>query len=200
MKRHHVLNILAAHIGAKTYLEIGVRDGKNLEKVKCPLKLGVDPDPTSAAGVIMTSDEFFKTNTQTFDLVFIDGLHLAEQVLRDVANSAKVLNEGGFIVLHDCLPKKEFLQFRTPRPLKKGRTTYPPWNGDVWKAWVALRNADVQGFIVNTDSGVGVLAHCSRRNLSDIKVPELSWADYKAMRNEPENSILCLVSATAFRG
>ena len=54
----------------------------------------------------MTSDEFFSQNKETFDLIFIDGLHIHEQVLKDIDNSLNVLNENGVILLHDCLPAK----------------------------------------------------------------------------------------------
>ena len=32
----------------------------------------------------MTSDEFFIQNKNTFDLIFIDGLHIYEQVIKDI--------------------------------------------------------------------------------------------------------------------
>jgi len=49
----------------------------------------------------MTSDTFFLKNKRTFDIIFIDGLHIYDQVKRDVLNSIKVLNKDGFILLYD---------------------------------------------------------------------------------------------------
>jgi hypothetical protein len=40
----------------------------------------------------MTSDEFFEINKSTYDIIFIDGLHIDEQVERDIINGLKILN------------------------------------------------------------------------------------------------------------
>ena len=45
-----------------------------------------------------------------FDLIFIDGLHLANQVQKDIENSLKFIKDEGFIVLHDCNPPSEYHQ------------------------------------------------------------------------------------------
>ena len=51
-----------------------------------------------------TSDEFFKKNlNEKFDLIYIDGNHHSDNVLRDARNSFKLLNKGGFIVFDDFL-------------------------------------------------------------------------------------------------
>ncbi len=43
----------------------------------------------------MTSDDFFRQyQGPPFDLIFIDGLHLSEQVLTDVRNSLDWLSPG----------------------------------------------------------------------------------------------------------
>ena len=39
----------------------------------------------------MSSDEFFLKNKDQFDIIFIDGLHVYEQVKRDIENSLIVL-------------------------------------------------------------------------------------------------------------
>ena len=54
----------------------------------------------------MTSDEFFENNEIYFDCIFIDALHIYEQVRKDILNSVKFLNTHGIIIIHDCLPKK----------------------------------------------------------------------------------------------
>ena len=51
-----------------------------------------------------TSDDYFKKNLkEKFDLIYIDGNHHADNVLRDARNSFKLLNKGGFIVFDDFL-------------------------------------------------------------------------------------------------
>mgnify|MGYP001232708404 CR=1 FL=1 len=48
--------------------------------------------------------ESFKKNlNEKFDLIYIDGNHHADNVLRDARNSFKLLNKGGFIVFDDFL-------------------------------------------------------------------------------------------------
>ena len=51
----------------------------------------------------MTSDEFFKNNKKKFDLIYIDGSHYAQNVLRDFENSFSVLQDGGILICDDFL-------------------------------------------------------------------------------------------------
>ena len=39
----------------------------------------------------MTSDEFFKSNNEFFDLIFLDGLHTYEQTIKDIDNSIQII-------------------------------------------------------------------------------------------------------------
>ena len=85
------------------YLEIGCDRNENFSKIKIKSKTGVDP----LRGTIRkTSDEFFKSNKEEFDIIFLDGLHTYEQTIKDINNSLKFLNTRGVILIHDCLPKK----------------------------------------------------------------------------------------------
>ncbi|WP_100612251.1 class I SAM-dependent methyltransferase [Confluentibacter lentus] len=64
----------------------------------------------------MTSDEFFQklsandilSNSIKFNVIFIDGLHLAQQADRDIKNAIKYIKNDGFIVVHDCNPPSEW--------------------------------------------------------------------------------------------
>lgn len=76
--------------------------GYNWVGVAAEIKHGVDPNVDTTYR--MTSDEFFKNYIkQKYDIVFVDGLHLHEQVYRDIINSLNNLNENGVIVVHDCI-------------------------------------------------------------------------------------------------
>ena len=102
----------------------------------------------------MTSDDFFKQNNENFDVIFIDGLHEYGQVYRDIQNSLKFLNDGGYIICHDMSPNNEIIQ-RYPQ-------THPgEWTGDCWKAWVKLKSekSDLQMFVVDSDYGCGVITN-----------------------------------------
>lgn len=56
----------------------------------------------------MTSDIFFfktKDTNETYDIIYIDGSHESEQVLKDAENSFKKLNKNGLIIFDDFLRK-----------------------------------------------------------------------------------------------
>ena len=49
----------------------------------------------------MTSEVFFKKNTFDFDVIYIDGSHLAENVLNDCISSWSCLKKNGILILDD---------------------------------------------------------------------------------------------------
>lgn len=124
-----VLMYLATKFGAKSYLEIGVQNpNNNFNNIPVQFKIGVDPDPHANATFRGTSDEFFEQPTKPiFDLQFIDGLHHRDQVKRDFTNAYNNLSENGFIVIHDCNPKRQEITY-IPRNGLRGE-----WTGDVYK-------------------------------------------------------------------
>jgi hypothetical protein len=131
------------------YLEIGCDKNQSFSKIKIKNKVGVDP---ISGGTIRStsSDNFFKNNDNKFDVIFIDGLHYYQQVIKDINNSLEILNNDGFILVHDCLPKS-LAQQAVPR--YRGY-----WNGDVWKSIVELRtkpNLDI--FTSQIDFGIAVI-------------------------------------------
>lgn len=155
MNRTDIINAIIKKLNFTSYLEIGTQWGANLNAVVCENKHGVDPDWQSAADFKMTSDEYFKLYPQKFDIVFIDGLHHADQFLRDFCNACNVLSPGGAIVCHDCNPTSEAMQ-RVPM-------IQDVWTGDVWRGWGAIVNwwkvceVKEMPFVVDTDYGVGVI-------------------------------------------
>ena len=63
MTRTDVIQYLIYNKKASRYLEIGISNKENFDKIVCNLKVGVDPEPLSKATFCLTSDEFFKINT-----------------------------------------------------------------------------------------------------------------------------------------
>lgn len=151
VKKQNIINSFIQKRNYKSYLEIGILQKDNFNDVTCTKKVSVDPDKNCNADFIMTSDEFFNINKETYDIIFIDGLHIAEQVYKDILNSLKVLNNGGIIVCHDILPITEKIQGR--------EQVYPNWTGDCWKAWYKFKELypDVNSYVIDTDWGVGVI-------------------------------------------
>ena len=141
-------------------------------KINIKEKIGVDPK--SGGNKRMTSDEFFLGNKQNFDCVYIDGLHIYEQVRKDIINSLKILNSNGIIILHDCLPNKIWNQI-VPQ-------IYGHWNGDVWKAIVEARtNINIDTYTCIADNGLGIIFKRNNRNLLTIKqnnFKKLKFKDY----------------------
>ena len=160
MNHTEILQALIDTFGYTSYLEIGVETGKNLNALVVDHKVSVDPAKASRKVVShpMTSDQFFEESTETFDLIFIDGLHEEPQVKRDINHALTALNDGGTIVCHDLNPRSYQRQV-VPRLNKSGA-----WLGDCWKAWVnCRRRANLSMFVVDTDYGCGIIR---RRNVA----------------------------------
>lgn len=134
---HHseIINFFIKKYKLSTYLEIGTRcKADNFNKIKCREKFCIDPDPSAEADFELTSDDFFKINHKIFDCVFIDGLHEAHQVYRDIKNSEKFLKPGGIILCHDVNPSafEHGYDFEDYNGIDQ-------WNGDSWKGFVKYR-------------------------------------------------------------
>ena len=117
--RTSIIRHLIGRYHLQSYLEIGVRDFGNYDQIECSQKTAVDTAPfgmdqrSPAENIfIMTSDAFFDGLDEEvkYDLIFIDGLHLEEQVAKDISHSLQHLSEQGFIIIHDCNPPTEFHQ------------------------------------------------------------------------------------------
>lgn len=181
MKRTEIINKLIKSNNSRKYLEIGVWNGDNFRQIDCPYKIGVDPDPQSASTIKLTSDEFFKENKDTFDLIFIDGLHHADQVEKDIINSLAVLNQNGIIVCHDTNP---LLEAHQVIPYRGGE-----WNGDCWKAITKLlsERSDLEIYTVDTDQGCTVI---KRGTHQPLKIQEeLTFANLVKNRKQWLNLI-----------
>ena len=183
MVRTELINRLAKLINASSYLEIGVSCGGNLAGVNCLRKIGVDPDVhAKSASHQMSSDQFFGSNQETFDLIFIDGLHHSEQVQKDISNALSCLNPGGLIVCHDMNPLNESMQ--------KIPMETPEWTGDCWKAWVLIRaqRSDLTMFVVDTDYGCGIIQPGTQKCLN-VGGLALNWENLCQHRKEWLNLI-----------
>jgi predicted O-methyltransferase YrrM len=109
-----------------SYLEVGLWDGATLWEVAKAIQpngraYGVDVDLAALRRrhlakslnvelCEMPSDQFFADHRalrRVFDLIFIDGLHTADQAQRDLANAVKMLKQDGTIVMHDTYPMRK---------------------------------------------------------------------------------------------
>jgi hypothetical protein len=191
MRRFDIINHMINLYGYKNYLEIGIRQKKNFNRIIIETKHGVDPgwDCTFK----MTSDEFFEKNEKNYDIIFIDGLHQHQQVMRDVSNSLKFLNENGTIIIHDCNPRRRSHQSK--EYITKKGTGKGVWNGTVWRAFVRLRatRGDLEMTVVDTDHGVGIVKRGSQE-LLDVREDQIKYSSL--MRNRKK--YLNLISVEEF--
>lgn len=154
MNRYDIINRFIQERGYKSFLEIGTAQGETFNRVQAEVKVSVDPDKRTNATYVMTSDEYFSKRkyhkNQQFDIVFVDGLHTAEQAYRDIWNAIEHLGDNGVIVIHDCHPTSKAMQ----DPFNGQHF----WTGDVWKAFVRLRcELDALMYTLDYDFGCGVI-------------------------------------------
>jgi hypothetical protein len=196
------------------YLEIGVQTGFCFFKIRADRKLAVDPDfiiklKNKIKGYFrnrtnfnnkffeLTSDDFFAQKGDYIkqiggiDVAFIDGLHLREQVAKDIENTLKYLNKGGLILVHDCNPLNANAAVRAYTSQEVIDMNLPGydyiWNGDVWEAIVELRatRKDLDIAVINSDHGVGLIQikpATAPLSLTEEQIKNLSYADLDANR------------------
>jgi len=156
-ERHIIINSLTKQ--HYKYLEIGIENGYTFFKTHFIHKIGVDPDPKCDKSDNFeihkcTSDYYFENinipdinsidsddhidnlKPYNFDVIFIDGMHHCENVIRDFNNSINVLKENGTIFIDDCIPLNYNEQLKIPirHYYENGILKYgEEWTGDVWK-------------------------------------------------------------------
>ena len=116
LQRWDIINKFIEQNNYKRYLEIGYGTGLTFRKVTLSDKTSVDKGEGVNSGdsfcqYLMSSSEFFRKakeeGFEKYDIIFIDGSHVAKDVEVDLNNSLEFLREGGTIVMHDCSPEKE---------------------------------------------------------------------------------------------
>ena len=169
-KRYEILQNIIDLNKYKSYLEIGCDKNQSFSFLNIDHRVGVDP--VEGGNIKTTSDNFFSTNQENFDMIFIDGLHEYSQVMKDIQNSLKFINKRGVILLHDCLQRTIWNQI-TPR-------INSDWNGDVWKAIVECRTYDnIDTYTCVADRGIGIIFKRKNRNKLSINTTNFKKLSYK---------------------
>lgn len=152
--------------GYTSYLEIGIGNGANFSDIQVDRKEAVDPMLDKVISSLSinvhrtTSDKFFEKNRKTFDVIFIDGLHHADQVEQDILNAWACLTIGGQMIIHDVKPLDEKCQ-RVPREQTS-------WTGDVWRAWYGLKKTHKKLKLDYIDERVGLaIVHKTRHKMAE---------------------------------
>lgn len=186
-----LLDLVHEHLRPRGYVEIGVADGHSLGLTRPgTVAVGVDPAPGPEVGgrapgrrvEAITSEDFFARFSREdvlgdapLDLAFVDGLHLFEAALADVAALEEWAHPETVVLLHDCHPTNEAMAARY-------RTTVA-WAGDVWKVVAALRGDRPDLTVTTVDvgpTGLGVISGLGRGfdDLADTieRHRDLPWA------------------------
>lgn len=132
-----VLRDLHEIVQPRLYVEIGVRKGSSLGLCR-GRAVGIDPDPHPDLQLATLETQLFRCTSDDFfffhgkdalaepaQLAFIDGMHLAEFVLRDFMNIERCMSADGVIVIDDVLPNH-------PLQAQRERCSMV-WTGDVWR-------------------------------------------------------------------
>ena len=163
----------------RSYLEIGVETGASLALAACPA-VGVDPQPMinvelpeSARVIKRTSDDFFPVARKHLktppDLIFLDGMHLFEYLLRDFMNAERVAAPHALIVIDDIFPNHR------AQAERQRRTRI--WAGDVWKLVRCLRQYRPDLYLQTLDSSPTGLLLVAGLNPADRTL----WDHYNAI-------------------
>ena len=167
MNHIDIINKFVSARGYKSYLEIGTLGRVSPPEVRCQRKIGVVvAEPVDGKSA---SDMFFARNTEKFDVVFVDGIHLCEYCLRDIEGALASLNPGGIVVVHDCLP--------TSRAMAGRDVVQGAWCGDAYRAasWYFAKSPYLC-YTIDTDFGVGVI-DTTRASVGSDPFPHESMTD-----------------------
>ncbi len=220
MNRLFFLKKLFREKNFRTYLEIGVFEGRVFFSVPAAKKIAVDPEFRFTSSKKFKrvfrrfsnlwakfyeepSDDFFvKDAPQLFqkhkiDACLVDGMHEYTFALRDIENSLKYLQKQGVILVHDCNPVTEEASVSFEEYKKRGYVE--DWNGDVWKAIVHLRSLreDINVFVLDCDQGVGVITFGKPESQLNFKEEDIRALTYQQL-NENRKEWLNLKAPSYF--
>ena len=151
LMRHDVVQGILSLYEDPRYLEIGVSRGVTFHQVRAAAKVAVDPrfvfdveaaraENREARYFEVTSDHYFGeivAPDERFDVVYLDGLHTAEQTLRDLLNALSYLKPDGVIVIDDVKPVTALAAIPDRRTFRQVRAYLgsgaKAWMGDVYK-------------------------------------------------------------------
>ena len=222
MLRHEFIQRFVDMTPNARYLEVGVSTGETFTRIKAGRKTGVDPvyafdhkadaeaDDT-AHYEVLTSDAFFQKTIERgvkkFDVVFLDGLHTFEQILKDLLAAVQVVEESGIIVIDDVIPSDYTASVGdvpTMFALRRAAgSADASWMGDVYKiVWFVETYMPFFNYAtIKENHGQMVLWRGANRAIrNDVKVKDVAEKEFKDVVLEsdvfnmtPFNDILSMI-------
>ena len=193
----------------KRYIEIGVRSGELFSNVHAEFAIAVDKRFDISSNIAKNkkvvhlyqeaSDDFFsRKNINSVlegfpQIVFLDGMHVFEYLLRDFFNSEGLCDKNSLIIAHDCIPLNEEMADRDETTAKQ-RTIetrfHGWWTGDVWKIVPILKRyrPDLKLWLLDAaPTGLLCISNLNPNNtvlrekyfdiVSEYSMVENSWAE-----------------------
>jgi SAM-dependent methyltransferase len=164
-----VINRLIRQFGLKRYLEYNKFDGstyydaivcEHKERAYIPeraaldggnLKRLLEAAKHAEVDAILSLDQLMaRCGDARFDIIFFDPVHVRPEVDHALQTLPRLLNPGGFLVVHDCNPG-HFSQTTVQRKPAA-------WVGETYKAFSVFRAHNrAQAITVDEDFGVGIV-------------------------------------------
>jgi hypothetical protein len=205
--RNRVVQTVLDLFDAPDYLEVGVNKGMTFNALKAKTKVAVDPkflfDVDAVAREVpgtsfheTTSDDYFgriARRDTAFDVIYLDGLHTAEQTIRDLINAMSFLKAHGVIVIDDVFPCSYLASLHNRRESTLIRQaigdTAGAWMGDVYRL-VFFAESFCQQFsyaTVNNNHGQLLMWRQSRETVPQRTLTEIGEKPYKDLFLEKQS-------------
>jgi Methyltransferase domain len=203
--RDEVLQGLLALYAAPRYLEIGVFRGTTFHNLEAPRKVAVDPafqfdvaaarrDNPAASYHEVPSDTYFGTIIdpgEQFDVIYLDGLHTAEQTLRDLLNALFHLAPDGIVVIDDVKPTSHLAAIPSHQRFaairKRLASPERSWMGDVYKVVYFIDSflQQLSWRTVAENHGQSVVWRCRRPEVPERRIAEVGAKSFDDLLLEP---------------
>ena len=207
ISRNRIVQAVLNLFDEPAYLEIGVNKGMTFNALTAKTKVAVDPkflfDTQAVSQEVpgtsfheTTSDDYFgniATRDTAFDVIYLDGLHTAEQTIRDLINAISFLKPNGVIIIDDVFPSSYVASLPNRRETRLIRQasgdTAGAWMGDVYRL-VFFVETFCQQFsycTVNNNHGQLVMWREPRGSVPDRTLGQVGEKAYKDMFLEKES-------------
>lgn len=124
-------------------------------KIVCDLVKAVQPEH---------SQDFYRSNQQKFDIIYVDCLHTEGVVDYHLSECLKILSPKGILLINNCLPRDQ----GHIRPYEEYLKNQSSWTGDVWKSVLKY-----QPEIVDVEWGMAIIP-----SGSVVTNPSPTWEDF----------------------